>query len=174
MWPQFHYLCKKFHLKKETKEDSFIKKPFYKGGHVAMNAFIYSNLKYPAEALALKLEGVVIIKYDIDHKGDVIDAKVIKSLGKGCDEEALRVVKLLKFEVPKTPRKLKLTFHKDLQIHFRMQHKIAETPPISAPPQISDTPQLIYTIVEEKKSPPNINAEKTKPNSITYTLTLGT
>ena len=45
--------------------------------------------------------------------------KLYNSLGHGCDEEAIRVIKLLEFEVPKS-RGLRLTFHKEIHIHFRM------------------------------------------------------
>ena len=45
---------------------------------------------------------------------------VISGLGHGCDEEALRLAKLLRFEVPKSGRKVRVVFHKDLHIHFRL------------------------------------------------------
>ncbi len=113
-------------MKKSKKEEHFIRKPVYKGGKEALNKFIRENLIYPEEALREKIEGRVFVRYDISHRGKVIRAKVIQSLGYGCDEEAIRLIKLLKFEVPKN-RGVKVTFHKDLYINFKLPKK--KTPP---------------------------------------------
>lgn len=106
-------------MQKEKKEKNFIKKPTYKGGNTALRQFIKENMRYPKLALASKVEGTVVIKFSISHNGDVVDAKVISGLGHGCDEEALRIVRLLKFTVPKV-RKVKVLYHKDIKINFRL------------------------------------------------------
>ncbi len=49
----------------------------------------------------------------------MIAAKIISGIGHGCDEEALRVVKLLKFSIDKQHRN-KVVFHKTIQIHFKL------------------------------------------------------
>lgn len=113
-------------MRKEAKDKEFIKKPVYKGGPKALKKFIGENLRYPKEALENKVEGTVYINYDIDYKGQVTDARVIKGLGHGCDEEAVRLVKLLKFEVPRN-RGVRVLFHKNIQIHFRLP-KVQEKP----------------------------------------------
>jgi TonB family protein len=105
-------------MKKETKEDSFIRQPYYDGGDKAMIVFIVKNLRYPTVSLANKVEGGVHIKYDINNKGHVTDAKIVSGLDPACNEEAVRVVKLLKFIVPKNPRKMRIIFHKKIRIHF--------------------------------------------------------
>jgi TonB family protein len=124
-------------LKKERKEDSFIKQPYYKGGDKAIQAFIASHLRYPASSLKNAVEGDVQIRYTINHKGEIIDTQIIGGLDDACNEEAVRVVRLLKFEVPKTPRKIKVLFHKNIRIHFRLpvakpqpsQNSVSETKP---------------------------------------------
>ena len=55
--------------------------------------YMQSNLKYPAEAMKAKVEGKVIVKFIVNEDGRVSDCSVIKGIGSGCDEEALRVVK---------------------------------------------------------------------------------
>ena len=97
-----------------------------------------------------KIEGTVFIKYTINYKGKVIETKVVKSLGYGCDEEAERVVKLMKFEAPKN-RGIKVKFFKNIQIHFRLPKK-KEKP---APQQVQSN--IAYTITPSKKeeNPPN-------------------
>ncbi|HFA49244.1 MAG TPA: energy transducer TonB, partial [Bacteroidetes bacterium] len=109
-------------MKKEAKNKHFIKKPIYEGGPKAMKKLIGENMRYPKEALKNKIQGTVYVKYDIDYKGKVIDAKVIKGIGHGCDEEAIRLAKLLEFSVPKN-RGVRVIFHKNIQIHFRLPKK---------------------------------------------------
>ena len=107
-------------MKSEKKDKHFIGKPFYEGGMNAMRAFISQHLQYPAEALQAHVEGTVVVSYTINYKGRVIDAKVISGLGYGCDEEALRLARLLEFKMPKKVRGVKVKFHKNIQIHFRL------------------------------------------------------
>lgn len=133
-------------MKKERKDDSFIKQPFYKGGEQSLKDFLRKNLVYPSSSLKNQIEGDVHIRYDIDYKGRVIDAKIISGLDKECNEEALRVVRLLTFIVPKNPRGLKVTFHKTIRIHFR--------PPVpqSTPGPITQgTASVQYTFVSSSK-----------------------
>lgn len=85
-----------------------------------MKQHIAEQLRYPDLALAQRVEGTVSVRFDIDHKGEVGDAKIIgHGLGHGCDEEAIRLVKSMKFKVD-TPRGLRVVHHKTLQIHFRL------------------------------------------------------
>jgi protein TonB len=117
-------------MKKERKDKNFIRKPVYPGGPTALRNYVRTNLRYPKEALEKGVEGTVSLKYTIDHLGKVIDAHIISGLGHGCDEEAIRLVKSLKFEVAKT-RGVKVQFHKDLHVHFRLpkkQKQAARTP----------------------------------------------
>ncbi len=129
-------------MQKERKDKNFIKKPVFPGGITAMRNVIRENLKYPQQALEKRIEGTVTLKYTIDHKGSVVETHVIAGLGYGCDEEAERVVRLFKFEVPKT-RGVKVTFHKDIHVHFRL--------PKSKPVQ-KLTPQYTYISTPTKPS----------------------
>jgi TonB family protein len=109
-------------VQKEKKDKNFIKKPTFPGGARAMRKLIASKLTYPPEALKAKIEGTVTIRYTIDRKGQVIKCKVISGIGYGCDEEAVRLVNLLKFQVPRQPQK-RLLFHKTIHIHFKLPEK---------------------------------------------------
>jgi protein TonB len=53
---------------------------------------------YTAEARKRKIEGSVTVAIVVDKKGDVIDAKVVKGLGYGLDENAIRAVKEWKYK----------------------------------------------------------------------------
>ncbi len=107
---------------REAKDKHFLNKPIYEGGREALHQFVTEQLKYPKEALENKIEGVVVVRYTINKDGKVIKTKVKTGLGYGCDEEAQRVVKLLKFVVPKN-RKLKVLFHRTIQIRFTLPKK---------------------------------------------------
>jgi TonB family protein len=106
--------------KKEKKNRDFVYKPYFEGGKQALDDFISTNLSYPQEAIDNNIQGTVKLFFEIDHKGHVHHVKVTHGLGFGCDEEAIRLVELLKYEVPKT-HKMKVGFKKKLSIHFRYQ-----------------------------------------------------
>ncbi len=109
-------------MKKEKKAKNFIHKPVYEGGFSAIRKFIAENMRYPDEARIKKVGGTVKLRYSIDYKGNVVETKIIKGIGYGCDQEAVRLVKLLKFTVEK-PRKVKVLFHKTINIHFKLAEK---------------------------------------------------
>lgn len=66
--------------------------PEYPGGTVSMQAYIRQTLKYPEAAQKKGISGKVYIKFVVDIDGTITDAYVLKGIGEGCDEEALRVV----------------------------------------------------------------------------------
>ena len=57
----------------------------------------HSRLKYPKEALDKNIEGKVYVIVVIDTIGNPYCARVFKSLGYGCDEEALKLIRTTKF-----------------------------------------------------------------------------
>ncbi len=105
--------------KKITKQSHQLQPPVFPGGKKGLDEFVKSNLKYPEEALKQKVEGTVHVDYDVDVFGKVLTAKVRHGLGHGCDEEALRIVRMLKFQKRKYPGQ-HVVFHQKIQIHFRL------------------------------------------------------
>ena len=71
------------------------KMPSFTGGDDARIKFMIENIKYPAEAMKNKIQGTVFIDFIVRADGSVTDAKIKRGIGGGCDEEALRVVKLM-------------------------------------------------------------------------------
>jgi len=61
-------------------------------------ADLQSQINYPVAAMQSNIEGRVIVQFIINEKGEVEAPRVIRGIGGGCDEEALRVTKLAKFE----------------------------------------------------------------------------
>jgi protein TonB len=56
------------------------------------------QVKYPEMARKAEIEGRVTVEYVVDEQGNVTDPVVLRGIGAGCDQEALRVVSLMKFE----------------------------------------------------------------------------
>ena len=57
--------------------------------------FIYKNIEYPREAEENKVEGTVVVSFVVEKAGKVTNAKVVRDIGSGCGEEAVRVVNLM-------------------------------------------------------------------------------
>ena len=97
----------------------FLNLPKYPGGSQALKKFIAENLRYPDAALAAGIEGSVIVGYDISDDGFVSNPHVLKELGYGCDEEAIRLIGLLQFEKVKN-RGVRVKMTTKTTIHFRI------------------------------------------------------
>ena len=76
---------------------------YYEGGQAAMYAFIGKELKYPTMAKRNRIQGQCIISFMLNADGTIQDIRAVKQLGGGTGEEALRVVRLLKFKRPELP-----------------------------------------------------------------------
>jgi protein TonB len=57
-----------------------------------MLEYIYKNIKYPTIARENGVEGMTVISFVVEKDGSITDAKVVRDIGAGCGEEALRVV----------------------------------------------------------------------------------
>jgi TonB family protein len=118
-----------------------VSRPVYPGGIAAMKKFVAANLKYPPQAIKSKAEGTVTVRYGLDYTGKVINVKIKKGIGHGCDAEAMRVVKLMKFTVPQSSKK-KVRIHQDVNIHFKLP-KPKPAPKPKAKPKTKTT--VTYT-----------------------------
>lgn len=124
-----------------------------------MSAFIKETLKYPPQAIEHKVEGTVVLRIAIDYRGRVTGSKIKSSLGRGCDEEAQRIVELMQFEVEQKVRKGRILFHKTINITFRLPK-----PKKKAEPTTST--QLTYNVIASKPSA----AKPTQGGGYSYTI----
>ena len=72
----------------------------FPGDSYALSNFIFNNIKLPAGFTKNGHSGLVHVQFTIDSSGKVINPKIVKSLGFGCDEEALRVSGLMPNWIP--------------------------------------------------------------------------
>ena len=66
--------------------------PQYPGGEKAMMEYVAKNVKYPQEAKDKEIQGRVFVSFVVEKDGSVSTVKVLRGIGGGCDEEAVRVV----------------------------------------------------------------------------------
>jgi protein TonB len=81
---------------------------------------IQSKINYPEIAKKAGVEGRVIVQFVVDESGGVIDPQVVRGIGAGCDEEAIRAVRQAKFTPGKQrgkPVKVKMS----LPITFKLK-----------------------------------------------------
>lgn len=74
--------------------------PTFPGGALAYRNFLQQNVHYPDEAKANNISGDVFVSFVVDEQGRLLDAEVIKGVGYGLDEEALRLVRLMPWWTP--------------------------------------------------------------------------
>ena len=67
--------------------------PEFPGGVEALMDFVGKNVKYPEEAKEKEISGRVFVSFVIEKDGSVNEVKVMRGIGGGCDEEAVRVIK---------------------------------------------------------------------------------
>lgn len=145
-------------MPKNRKDKNFLKSPQYPGGKQALNEFIQKNMRYPAEALKNKVQGTVLVGFDVRDTGQVQNAHVIHGIGYGCDQEALRLVRMLQFASVKN-RGVRLSVSRKIKIRFNLSTQSAA---------------IVYNYTQnpQKKTQPQ-PAQKQKPNkqtSYTYTI----
>lgn len=69
--------------------------PGFPGGDEARLKFLQDNIQYPQVAKESGISGTVYVSFVVDSKGRVTDVKVLRGIGGGCDEEAVRVIKIM-------------------------------------------------------------------------------
>jgi len=102
--------------------------PEYPGGAEALFNYIITNLKYPEAAKTNKVQGKVVVSFNIMNDGAVSDVKVLQGIGSGCDEEAIRVVsKMPKWKPGEKDGKI-VNVHMVLPLQFKLDAGKKEEP----------------------------------------------
>ncbi|MET4074253.1 energy transducer TonB [Hymenobacter sp. UYCo722] len=74
--------------------------PAFPGGTTAMLTFLGRKINYPAAALDRSVSGKVHVAFVVDPEGHLHDPHVVRGLGYGLDEEALRLVRIMPWWTP--------------------------------------------------------------------------
>ncbi|MBL7982067.1 MAG: energy transducer TonB [Flavobacteriales bacterium] len=94
--------------------------PEFPGGQEALNAFLAKNLKYPEQAVEDGIEGMVFVTFVVEKDGKISGARVLRGIGGGCSEEALRVVRRMPNWNPGTQRGEAVRVQYNLPIRFKL------------------------------------------------------
>ena len=91
------------------------------GGLKKFYKYIANNLKYPSQARRMGVEGRVFLQFVVEKNGSITDIKVLKGIGSGCDEEAVRVLKKAPKWKPGKQRGVPVRVRRSIPIMFKLQ-----------------------------------------------------
>lgn len=69
--------------------------PEFQGGYEAMMNFLRKNIRYPASARRMGVDGTVYVSFVVSKDGSISEVKVIRGLSADLDQEAVRVVSMM-------------------------------------------------------------------------------
>lgn len=95
--------------------------PEFPGGAAAMMTFIAKNVKYPPMARESGIQGRVFVNFVVEPNGSVSNVKVLRGIGGGCDEEAIRVVQSMPKWTPGKQRGKAVRVSFNLPVRFTLQ-----------------------------------------------------
>ena len=97
--------------------------PKFPGGIKKFYKFLQNNLRYPAEAFKKNIQGNVFITFIVEKDGSLTDIKVVHGIGGGCDEEAVRVMKMSPKWIPGTQNSHTVRVFYTTSISFTLQSR---------------------------------------------------
>ncbi|MEM8891533.1 MAG: energy transducer TonB [Bacteroidota bacterium] len=95
-------------------------KPMFPGGVKAMARYLRKNAVYPERASRAGVEGTVNVRVVVRADGSLSDLKVLKGLGYGCDDEALRLVSKMPRWVPGVQNGVSVPVYTVVRITFKL------------------------------------------------------
>ncbi len=94
--------------------------PEFIGGIEGLGKYLGANILYPKEARENKVTGRVMVSFIVNADGSVANPQILKGIGGGCDEEALRVVKMMPKWTPGTQSGKAVAVKYSLPIKFAL------------------------------------------------------
>ena len=95
--------------------------PEFPGGMSELYVFLQKNVKYPPIAKESGIQGRVFVNFVVEKNGSISNVKVLRGIGGGCDEEAIRVVKSMPKWKPGKQRGKPVRVSFNLPIKFTLQ-----------------------------------------------------
>lgn len=136
------------------------KMPSFPGDLVDLLNFLSKNIKYPSEARKNKVKGRVYVSFVVEKNGSLSNINVLRGIGSGCDEEAIRVVKSMPKWNPGKQRGKIVRVQYNLPIRFPLEGisikhlvRIEVTDDVftvvETPPQFKGGEQALYKYLSE-------------------------
>lgn len=95
--------------------------PSFPDGQAALLRYLAQNIEYPTIAKENGVEGMVVVQFVVERDGSIAGANVVKGIGAGCDEEALRVVRGMPKWQPGKQRGQPVRVQFNLPIRFKLE-----------------------------------------------------
>ena len=95
--------------------------PQYPGGETAMMEYVAKNVVYPKEAQEKGISGRVFVGFIVEKDGSIGEVKLLRGIGGGCDEEAIRVIKGMPKWKPGKQEGKPVRVSYQMPINFRLQ-----------------------------------------------------
>ena len=110
--------------------------PMFPGGFDSLRTFVAQHLAYPSEAIKKGIKGTVFVEFTIDTSGKAVEPRILRSISKELDEEAVRIVSLM-------PRwSVGIQSGKPVRVKYTMQVKFTLNDTIKRKDEESNTPSL--------------------------------
>lgn len=94
--------------------------PEFPGGEKAMYAFLSKHIQFPSQAQRANQTGRVTLQFVVEKDGSIGNIRVLKGIGFGCDEEAIRVVKSMPKWNPGRQNGRAVRVYFNLPVHFKL------------------------------------------------------
>ena len=107
-----------------VEEEIFIsveKMPEFPGGEEKLYKYLRDNLKYPDMATQQNIQGKVYVQFVVEKDGSIANPKVLRDIGGGCGDEALRVVRAMPKWNPGIQRTKKVRVQYTLPVNFQLE-----------------------------------------------------
>lgn len=99
------------------------KMPEFKGGRNALGSFLRKKIRYPQEAIDNKIEGRVYLRFVVEADGSISNPIIVRGIGYGCDQEAIRLAKLMPNWVPGEQKGRKVPVYAEFLVNFKFLNR---------------------------------------------------
>ena len=90
----------------------------FPNGYIEWIKILKDSIKYPEKARDLNIQGKIIAEFKVNNNGSIYDINIIHGIGGGCDEEVIRVLKLMPKLKPSTQNGITMPIQCQLPLNF--------------------------------------------------------
>lgn len=117
--------------------------PQFPGGVSNLYKFIGEEIRYPAVAQRANVEGDVKVTFHIDTEGKAIEPKILRGIGFGCDEEVIRLVKILPKWTPASQNGQAVEVSYEMFVRFKLEKRT------QTQNEVKITGSEVFSVVED-------------------------
>ena len=103
--------------------------PSFEYKTMTLSKFMSDNLVYPEQAYQRSLSGTVSLSFVVEPNGRISNIVIEKGVGGGCNEEAIRLIKLVKW-MPGIKNKAAVRSRTNIEVNFKLpsesDHKLLD------------------------------------------------